>query len=405
MSVIELTTFVVAPEKTAAMLAARPGMLRAFREDRRGFVAARLIRLGSDTWLDLVEWTDDSAWDASKEKGANRPEIAAFFATIDRLVSAERGARYDDEQDGPRSVRTIAYGPEPSQVGELYLPPNPGPHPVVVLVHGGYWCAMFDRRQLTALADDLVRRGYAVWNVEYRRIGEPGGGWPGTFQDVADAIDAVADLDPALDTDRVTVVGHSAGGHLAVWTAHRAALPESAPGANPRITPVGAVSLAGILDLTAGDATRMGSELSDPDAEPPRGAPPAARPEVRPAVAADAGEGVVRLLLGGRSTDVPGRYAAASPKELPDTGVPRLIVHGAADDVLPPANSRSYADAAIANGADVRYLELPGADHFDVIDPDGAAWAAVLTWLDERLAPDPDTPPAVRSRVGEEDTR
>src|ERR1700754_1625028 len=121
MSVIELTTFAVAAEKTAAMLAARPGMLRAFRADRRGFVSARLIRLSPGTWLDLVEWTDDSAWDESREKGANRPEIAAFFATIDRLISAERGARYDDEQDGPRSVRTIAYGPEPSQVGELYL--------------------------------------------------------------------------------------------------------------------------------------------------------------------------------------------------------------------------------------------------------------------------------------------
>lgn len=383
MSVIELTTFVVAPEKTTAMLAARPGMLRAFREDRRGFVSARLIRLGSDTWLDLVEWVDDSAWDASREKGANRPEIAAFFATIDRLVSAERGARYDDEQDGPRGVRTIAYGPEPSQVGELYLPPNPGPHPVVVLVHGGYWTAMVDRREVTRLADDLVGHGYAVWNIEYRRIGEPGGGWPGTLQDVADAIDAVADLDPALDTDQMIVVGHSAGGHLAVWTAHRTVLPDGAPGANPRVTPVGAVSLAGILDLTSADATALGSELSDPEAEPPRGAPP----EMWSAVAADAGEGVVRLLLGGRSADVPDRYAAASPKELPDAGVPMLIIHGAADDLVSPAYSRSYADASIANGAETRYVELPGTDHFAVIDPDGAAWAAVRTWLGERLAP------------------
>jgi acetyl esterase/lipase len=392
MSVIELTTFVVAPEQTATMLAARPGMLRAFREDRRGFVSARLIRLGSGTWLDLVEWTDDSAWDASKEKGANRPEIAEFFATIDRLVSSERGTRYDDGQDGPRSVRTIAYGPEPSQVGELYLPPNPGPHPVVVLVHGGYWTAMVDRREVTGLADDLVGRGYAVWNIEYRRIGEPGGGWPGTLQDVADAVDAVADLDPDLDTDQVIVVGHSAGGHLAVWTAHRTALPEGAPGANPRITPAGAVSLAGILDLTAADAAGLGSELSDPDAEPPQGAPP----EVWSAVAADTGEGVVRLLLGGRFADVPDRYAVASPKELPDAGVPMLIVHGAADDLVPPAYSRSYADAATANGAQVRYVELPATDHFDVIDPDGAAWAAVRAWLGERRAPAVETPPATQ---------
>ena len=405
MSVIELTTFVVAPGKTAAMLAARPGMLRAFRADRRGFVSARLIRLGADTWLDLVEWADDSAWDASREKGANRPEIAAFFATIDRLVGAERGTRYDDEQDGPRSVRTIAYGPEPSQVGELYLPPNPGPHPVVVLVHGGYWSAMFDRRQVTRLADDLVARGYAVWNIEYRRIGEPGGGWPGTLQDVADAVDAVADLDAALDTGQVIVVGHSAGGHLAVWTAHRAALPEGAPGANPRITPMGAVSLAGILDLTAADTTGFGSVLAEPDAEPPRGAPPAAHPELWPAVAADAGEGVLRLLLGGRSADVPGRYAVASPQELPGAGVPTLIIHGAADDIVSPAQSRSYADAATADGADARYVEVPGADHFDVIDPDKAAWAAVRTWLGERLTPAAETPLASRSHARQENTK
>ena len=405
MSVIELTTFVVAPEKTAAMLAARPGMLRAFREDRRGFVSARLIRLSFDTWLDLVEWTDDSAWDASREKGANRPEIAAFFATLDRLVSVERGARYDDEEDGPGSVRTIAYGPEPSQVGELYLPPRPGPHPVVVLVHGGYWTAMFDRRQVTRLADDLVDCGYAVWNIEYRRIGEPGGGWPGTLQDVADAVDAVADLDPALDTNQVIVIGHSAGGHLAVWTAHRAALPEGAPGALPRIMPVGAVSLAGILDLTAADAAGLGSVLTDPDAEPPHGAPRPARPEVWPAVAAGADEGVVRLLLGGHSADVPDRYAVASPKELPDAGVPTLIIHGAADDVLSPAYSRSYADAAIANGVDLRYVELPGADHFDVIDPGGAAWTAVRTWLGERLAPAAETPPAIRSHARQKNTK
>jgi pimeloyl-ACP methyl ester carboxylesterase len=101
-------------------------------------------------------------------------------------------------------------------------------------------------------------------------------------------------------------------------------------------------------------------------------------------VAADAGEGVVRLLLGGRSTDVPDRYAMASPKEPPDAGIPMLIIHGAADDLVPPTYSRSYADTATANGADVRYLELPAADHFDVIAPDGAAWATVRTWLDER---------------------
>jgi pimeloyl-ACP methyl ester carboxylesterase len=108
MSVIELTTFTVKPENTTALLAARPGMVDAFRRDRRGFVGARLIRVADNTWLDLVEWTDDTAWDESKAKGANQPEIAAFFATIDTLVSSDRGVRYDDPRS--RAVRTIAYG-------------------------------------------------------------------------------------------------------------------------------------------------------------------------------------------------------------------------------------------------------------------------------------------------------
>ncbi|KAA9379207.1 hypothetical protein F5972_13575 [Microbispora cellulosiformans] len=117
MSVIELTTFTVKPEKTAALLAARPGMLRAFREDRRGFLDACLVRVADDTWLDFVEWTDDAAWDESKAKAANRPEIAEFFAAIDELVSVRRGVRYDDAADGARVVRTISPGPEPSQAG------------------------------------------------------------------------------------------------------------------------------------------------------------------------------------------------------------------------------------------------------------------------------------------------
>ncbi|EWM11357.1 antibiotic biosynthesis monooxygenase [Kutzneria sp. 744] len=199
MSVIELTTFTVEPGKTAAMLAARPGMVEAFRRDRRGFVAAKLIRVAEDTWLDLVEWTDDTAWDESKAKGGNEPEIAAFFATIDTLVSSDRGVRYDDAEDGRRAARTVAYGPHPSQVGELYLPEGDGPFPVITLIHGGFWTAMFDRRQLTPLADDLRQAGFAVWNIEYRRLGEEGGGWPGTFEDVEAAIDRLEGLDDHLD--------------------------------------------------------------------------------------------------------------------------------------------------------------------------------------------------------------
>ncbi|WP_432856217.1 alpha/beta hydrolase [Amycolatopsis sp. CA-161197] len=373
MSVIELTTFTVRPERTQAMLDARPGMVEAFRRDRRGFVAARLVRVSADTWLDFVEWTDDTAWDASRAKGANQPEIAAFFATLDTLVSSERGVRYDDPA-GAR-VRTIAYGPSPSQVGELYRPEGAGPFPVVVLAHGGFWTALYDRRQMTRLADDLVARGFAVWNVEYRRLGEPGGGWPGTLTDFAAAVDAVATLDPALDVSKVVLVGHSAGGQLSAWAAGRSALPASAPGAGPKITPVAVVSLAGLLDLRGAADARLGRELADPDLPAPAGAPVEADPAYVPAVAALAGDGLVAALLGGTPAAVPDRYTVATPA---DTGVPLLIVHGDADEIVPAAQASSpYA---------AETLNVPGAGHFEVIDPANPSWERVVAWLETKLA-------------------
>ncbi|UOZ03643.1 alpha/beta fold hydrolase [Amycolatopsis sp. WQ 127309] len=380
MSVIEMTTFTVAPEKTQAMLDARPGMVAAFRDDRRGFLAARLVRLDESTWLDFVEWADDAAWDESKAKGANRPAIGAFFATIGTLVGAERGARYDDAEDGPRRVRTVAYGPEPSQVGELYRPEGDGPFPVVVVVHGGYWSAMWDRRQMTGVVDDLVGRGYAVWNIEYRRIGEAGGGWPGTFLDVAAAVDALDGLDPALDTGRVVLLGHSAGGHLATWAAHRGVLPPEAPGAGPKIVPAGLVTLAGALDLETADATAFGADLADPAAEPPKDAPEPAWPEAWPAVAAAAGDGIVRLLLGGHVAERPERYAWTSPLALPDAGVPVLAVHGTADEAVPAEWSRRYAEKVTG-----RYVEVEGGTHFDVVHPGHPVWATVTGWIHETV--------------------
>ncbi|MGV9361238.1 alpha/beta hydrolase [Amycolatopsis sp. NPDC003731] len=385
MSVIELTTFTVAPENTEAMLAARPGMVAAFREDRRGFLAARLVRLDERTWLDFVEWTDDAAWDESKAKGANRPAIAAFFTTIDTLVSAERGVRYDDAEDGSRKVRTVAYGPEPSQVGELYLPEGEGPFPVVALVHGGYWSAMWDRRQITGVADDLVGRGYAVWNVEYRRIGEPGGGWPGTFLDVAAAIDALDGMDPALDTGRVVLLGHSAGGHLATWAAHRGALPPEAPGAHPKITPAGVVELAGALDLGAADADGFGKVLADPGAEPPKDAPEPARPEAWAGVAEAVGDGILPLLVGGHLAAVPEHYAWTSPLELAGAGVPVLAVHGTADEAVPAGWSRRYVEKVVAEGGNARYVEVEGGTHFDVVQPGHPVWREVTGWIHETV--------------------
>ena len=132
-----------------------------------------------------------------------------------------------------------AYGPGADRFGELWRPAGDGPWPVVVLLHGGFWRAQRTLELMRPLAADLAGRGFAAWNLEYRRVGQPGGGWPGTCEDVAAGLDHLARLagrEP-LDLDRLVVAGHSAGGHLALWSAARAGLPAGAPGAGPLVAP------------------------------------------------------------------------------------------------------------------------------------------------------------------------
>src|SRR5579864_9250719 len=157
----------------------------------------------------------------------------------------------------------IVYGPAKPQFGELYLPPARPREalPVVILIHGGYWRARYDLTLMNDLARDLAARGYAAWNIEYRRIGNPGGGWPGTFLDVARATDYLHIIESTydLDLERVVPIGHSAGGHLAVWLAARPRISAGDPLAgtsinggqahNGPLIPRGAISLAGVLDL------------------------------------------------------------------------------------------------------------------------------------------------------------
>ena len=154
------------------------------------------------------------------------------------------------------TVITSAYGDDGAQVGDLYLPPDVARPAVVVLVHGGFWRQEYERDLMGPLAEDLVARGYAVWNIEYRRVAMDGGGWPGTLTDVAAAVDHLEVLarEQPLDLTRIVAIGHSAGGHLAVWLAARPTLPADAPGAAPLVTVSAAVSLAGVLDLRAAHA-------------------------------------------------------------------------------------------------------------------------------------------------------
>jgi acetyl esterase/lipase len=154
-------------------------------------------------------------------------------------------------------LRTESYGSEPEHVGDLRLPVGRGPFPVGVIVHGGYYREQWERDTAEPIAVDMVRRGFATWNIEYRRTGPgSGGGWPRTFEDVAAAVDHLVVLarDHPLDLGRVVICGHSAGGHLALWAAARTKLPAGVPGAAPVVTPALAVSLAGVVDLaTAAD--------------------------------------------------------------------------------------------------------------------------------------------------------
>jgi acetyl esterase/lipase len=216
----------------------------------------------------------------------------------------------------------------------------------VVVIHGGFWRAGYDLSLGRPLAADLAARGYAAWNLEYRRA-LAGGGWPGTFEDVAAGIDALAGL-PA-DASRVVAVGHSAGGHLAAWAAGRPKLPAGAPGARPAVAVTGVIAQAGVLALAD-----------------------CAREQVGGAAALD--------LMGGGPGELPGQYRLADPIAAVPVPAPVLCLHSRADDEVPFSYSERYVAAATAAGGDARLEETSG-DHYTLIDPASADWAAAVAAL------------------------
>ncbi|AJT42324.1 alpha/beta hydrolase [Psychromicrobium lacuslunae] len=236
-------------------------------------------------------------------------------------------------------MRTINYGDDPSQYGELSVPaPESGRRAgLAIIIHGGYWRSRYGAELGRPLAADLAAHGVTSWNLEYRRAGN-GGGWPETFEDVAAGIDILCDLE--VDLYKVVIVGHSAGGHLATWAAGRAKLPAGVPGAEPRLLPDAVVSQSGLLDL--GTARQLG--LSD---------------------------GAVLNFLGGHPDDP--RYHWADP--IQQVPVPAKIwaVYGEADDTVPAQLSKDYLAAARAAGGDAELVAVPG-DHFALIDPTTVAW-------------------------------
>jgi acetyl esterase/lipase len=260
------------------------------------------------------------------------------------LAACSRRDRTDDTTDQQRKddMQTITYGSDPSQFGELTRPAGAS-RGVVVVIHGGFWRGQYDLSLGRPLVPSLVDAGWAVYNIEYRRVGN-GGGWPQTFDDVAAAIDALADEDD-LDLSSVVTLGHSAGGHLAVWAAGRPAL-EGTAWAAPAVPVTAAISQAGVLDLTA-------------------------------ATSDDLGDGALQDFMGGVVDE---RYPLADPTARIPLPVPVRCVHGTVDDVVPLRQSTDYVARATAAGADASLTQVDG-DHFVVIDPDSAAWKRTLEIL------------------------
>lgn len=241
----------------------------------------------------------------------------------------------------------LSYGSNEFQFGELRLPKGEGPHPVAIVIHGGCWLAEYGLSYMGHLSQALAEAGVATWSVEYRRIGNQGGGWPGTFEDVSRAADHLRKIAKThkLDLNRVIAVGHSAGGHLALWLAARKILPKDSPLYSPDPLPLrGVVSLAGVTDLR------------------------------RSGTACDAN---VPNLMGGSAGDKAAIYNQASPIDLLPLGVPSAIVQGDGDRIIPLEMAKEYADAAKKKGDDAKLVVIEKAGHFEIVDPKSFAWEAV----------------------------
>lgn len=279
----------------------------------------------------------------------------AFFLSV---VCGEAGAmplmQWADLLSRPRphADERIAYGADPSQIADLWLPErsaSSAPPPVVVLIHGGCWTAsVADLSIMDFAADDLRRRGLAVWNIEYRRLGQPGGGYPGTYQDVAAALDRLPAVAEAHGLARgpYVVAGHSAGGHLALWSGGRARLPATSPLRTPHPLSIKAViDIAGIANLQTDTATACGPDR-------------------------------VAAMAGPPSPERPDVYADTSPAALAPLGIPTWVIHGAEDVTVAPPVGAAYAALARARGDTVEVLSPPGG-HVEEIAPGAAAWTAI----------------------------
>jgi acetyl esterase/lipase len=241
----------------------------------------------------------------------------------------------------------ISYGKDPQQFGELRLPKGTGPHPIAIIIHGGCWMAEYGLSYMGHLSAALAEAGVATWNIEYRRIGNAGGGWPGTFQDVAQGTDYLRTLAKTypLDLSRVVALGHSAGGHLALWLAARKRLPnDSQLYQNDPLQLRGIVPLAAVTDLR-----KTGTACDE----------------------------LIGKLMGGTAADLASQYNQASPIELLPLGIKQTVIQGETDSIVPLSMAIDYAQAAKEKGDDLKLVVLEKTGHFELIDPKSPAWARV----------------------------
>ncbi len=242
----------------------------------------------------------------------------------------------------PAADYRFTYGSASPQFGDLRLPKGPGPFAVVVVIHGGCWRAEYDLEYMGHVCADLTAAGVATWNIEYRRLDQEGGGWPGTYLDVAGAIDHLRVLarEHPLDLKRVVVTGHSAGGHLTLWAAGRHRLPQNSSLSRPDPLPLaGAVPIAGLTDLS-----RAGTACDDQSP----------------------------LMRGPQDA-----LSETSPIEMLPLGLPVTIIQGEADEAVPPIQATTYVEAAVRAGDHPKLVLFHDADHFVVIDPHSNVWARV----------------------------
>lgn len=249
----------------------------------------------------------------------------------------------------------IKYGDRSKHFGELRIPEEgEGPYPVAVVIHGGFYWPDWTLDSTDSLAEGLTKLGIATWNIEYRGVGYDGGGWPGTFTDIAKAIDYLPELEKEypLDLDNVIGVGHSAGGHLATWHSARHRLPkDSELSISGEPFPLkGIINLAGVMDLALMEEVH---NLRNPEQSP------------------------VADLMEGRPDEKKERYAHGSPAELLPIGVPQVNIHGALDVSVPIGISQSYSADAKKAGDEVEMVEIPWSEHYKLVTPGSDAWPIV----------------------------